>query len=322
MSKEKIILLLHSGSKQFIIASLYSCDLTIWQGQTPMSKQELLQAIPGHAGIFCALTERIDKEVLDAAGGELKVVSTISVGHEHIDVAECKRRGIRVGYTPDVLTSATAELTLALLLSTGRRLLEANKEVYNGGWRSWAPSWMCGPGVKGSVMGIVGFGRIGQAVASRLIPFLPKEIIFSNRSRKEEAAKQLKARQVEFEELLQQSDYVILCCALSPETANLIDEKALKMMKSSAILINTARGGCVDQEALYSALKSGEILAAGLDVTTPEPLPLDSPLLSLNNIVILPHIGSADIDTRIEMSRITGCNVLAGINGGEMISEL
>lgn len=227
-----------------------------------------------------------------------------------------------MGYTPDVLTDATAELTLALLLATGRRLVESNKEVYNGGWQSWAPSWMCGPGVKGSTMGIVGFGRIGQAVASRLVPFLPKEIIYSNRSNKEEEAKRYNARRVDFEQLLQESDYVILCCALTPETKNLIGEKALKQMKPSAILINTSRGGCVDQDALYNALTRGEIRAAGLDVTTPEPLPLDSPLLTLANVVLLPHIGSADINTRIEMSRITGCNVLAGLNGGKMISEL
>lgn len=268
------------------------------------------------------MTEKIDREVLDSAGADLKVVSTISVGHEHIDLAECKSRGIRVGFTPDVLTDATAELTLALLLATGRRLIESNKEVYNGGWASWAPSWMCGPGVKDSVMGIVGFGRIGQAVASRLVPFLPREIIYSNRSSKDEEAKKYNARRVEFPQLLAESDYVILCCAFTPETRNLIDEKALQMMKSSAILINTSRGGCVDQDALYKALKSGEIRAAGLDVTTPEPLPLDSPLLTLNNIVLLPHIGSADINTRVEMSRITGCNILAGLKGEEMISEL
>lgn len=256
------------------------------------------------------------------AGENLKVVGTISVGHEHIDVAECKRRGIRVGYTPDVLTDATAELTMALLLSTGRRLVEDNKEVYNGGWQAWSPSWMCGPGVKDSVMGIVGFGRIGEAVASRIVPFLPREIIYFNRSDKEAVAKKYNARRVSFETLLAESDYVIICCALSEETKNLIDAAALKKMKSTAILINTSRGGCVDQDALYEALKSGEIRAAGLDVTTPEPLPLDSPLLKLDNVVLLPHIGSADINTRIEMARITGCNILAALKGEKMISEL
>lgn len=282
-----------------------------------------MKAVPGHSAVFCCLTEKIDKDVLDAAGKDLKVVSTISVGHEHIDLAECKQRGIRVGYTPDVLTDATAELTLGLLLATGRRLIEANREVYNGGWKTgWSPSWMCGPGVKNAVMGIVGFGRIGEAVASRLIPFLPKEIIYSSRSAKDEAAKKCNARRVAFDELLKESDYVIICCALNPETTHLINEAALKRMKSSAILINTSRGGCVDQDALYKALVDGQIRAAGLDVTTPEPLPLDHPLLTLPNAVLLPHIGSADIDTRIEMSRITGCNILAALKGEEMISEL
>lgn len=259
---------------------------------------------------------------MEAAGDNLKVVSTISVGHEHIDLSEAKRRGVRVGYTPDVLTDATAELTLALLLATGRRLVEASKEVYNGGWQAWAPSWMCGPGVKDSVMGIVGFGRIGEAVTSRLLPFLPREILYYNRSDKSAAANKYGARRVSFEELLKESDYVIICCAYSPETHHLIDAKALRQMKETAILVNTSRGGCVDQEALYDALKSGVIRAAGLDVTTPEPLPLDSPLLQLSNVVLLPHIGSADINTRIEMSRITGCNILSGLKGEKMISEL
>lgn len=296
--------------------------MTIWDGVKPIPRADLLKGVVGHHGIFCALTEKIDEEVLEAAGSGLKVVSTISVGHEHINLAACKARNIRVGYTPDILTDATAELTLALTLATGRRLIEASKEVYNGGWKSWDPSWMCGPGIKGSVMGIVGFGRIGQAVASRLVPFLPKEIIYSSRSSKDAEAKKYSARHVKIEELLKESDYVILCCAFTEETRNLINEKALKSMKSTAILINTSRGGCVDQTALYDALKNGEIRAAGLDVTNPEPLPLDSPLLTLNNVVLLPHIGSADITTRIEMSKITGSNILAGLKGTDMISEL
>lgn len=181
---------------------------------------------------------------------------------------------------------------------------------------------MCGPGIKDSVVGIVGFGRIGEAIASRIVPFLPKEIIYFNRSNKDYFASKYGARRVEMDELLTSSDYVIICCALTAETHHLIDANALGKMKPTAILINSSRGGCVDQDALFHALQTGQIRAAGLDVTTPEPLPLDSPLLTLNNIVLLPHIGSADINTRIDMSRITGCNILAGLKGIKMLSEL
>lgn len=296
--------------------------MTIWQGEKPIPRQALLDGVVGTNGIFCALTERIDKELLDKAGPGLKAVATISVGHEHIDLEECKVRGIRVGYTPDVLSDATAELTMALLLATGRRLLEASKEVYNGGWAAWSPSWMCGPGLKGSVVGIIGFGRIGFEVASRVVPFKPNDILYYNRSDKSELAQKVGAKRVALEELLTKSDYVIVCCGLTPETKHIIDAKALNLMKNTAILINTSRGGCVDQDALYEALKSRRIGAAGLDVMTPEPLPLDSPLLSLDNVVLLPHIGSADIKTRIEMSRITGCNILSALKGESMIAEL
>jgi glyoxylate/hydroxypyruvate reductase len=237
-------------------------------------------------------------------------------------VEECKKRGIKVGYTPDVLTDATAELTMALLLATSRRLLEANKEVFNGGWKAWSPSWMCGMGLKNSVVGIVGFGRIGQEVAKRIVPFKPARLLYQNRSDKNIAAKEIGAERVVFSELLKSSDFVIICCALTPETTHLFNEVALAQMKRNAILINTARGGIVDQDALYEALVNGEIGGAGLDVCSPEPLPLDSPLLTLPNCVILPHIGSADIETRIEMSRITACNILAGLNGVKMMSEL
>ncbi|XP_055694176.1 glyoxylate reductase/hydroxypyruvate reductase isoform X1 [Lutzomyia longipalpis] len=298
------------------------CDLTFWNQACPVPRDELLKNVGGKDGIFCALTEKIDVELLDQAGPNLKVVSTISVGYDHIDVAECKKRGIRVGYTPDVLTDATAELTMALLLATGRRLLEANKEVYNGGWQAWEPAWMCGPGIKGSTVGLVGFGRIAQEVARRLVPFKPSNILYHSRTNHPYEAEKVGAERVSFDELLMRSDYVIVLCALTAETHHIIDAEALAKMRPTAILINTSRGGCVDQDALFDALQSGQIRAAGLDVTTPEPLPLNSPLLTLRNIVLLPHIGSADITTRQEMSRVTACNILAGLKGIKMISEL
>lgn len=227
-----------------------------------------------------------------------------------------------MGYTPDVLTDATAELTVALLLATSRRLIESNKEVANGGWKAWAPSWMCGQGLKNSTVGVVGFGRIGQEVARRIAPFKPTKILFSNRSERAAEAKEFGATRVPFDELIAKADFIIITCALTPETANLINSETLAKMKPNAILVNTARGGIVNQSDLYDALKNNCIRAAGLDVTTPEPLPLDSPLLTLSNCVVLPHIGSADIETRTEMSRITAQNILCALKGEAMVSEI
>ncbi|TMW53841.1 hypothetical protein DOY81_001126, partial [Sarcophaga bullata] len=298
------------------------CKVTIWSEATPVPREELLKQVKGKDALFCALTDKIDAEIIAAAGPQLKCISTISVGYEHIDLETCKKNGIRVGYTPDVLTDATAELTLALLLSVNRRLFEANKEVYNGGWKSWAPNWMCGQGLKGSRVGLFGFGRIGQEIASRVLPFKPSLITYTTRTERPEAAKKFQASYVSFDEMLKESDFIIACCALTPETKEIFNETAFDAMKKNCIFINISRGGVVDQKALYEALKEKRIMAAGLDVTTPEPLPLDDPLLTLDNIVILPHIGSADINTRAEMSRITAANILAGLNDEKMLAEV
>lgn len=281
----------------------------------------MLQNIAGKDALFCTLNDRIDEEVLDSAGPSLKVIGTMSVGYDHIDVEACRKRGIKIGYTRDVLTDSTAELTCALLLATSRRLFEANKEVYNGGWQAWAPFWNLGRGLKNSTVGIVGLGRIGLEVAKRLVPFKPARILYVSRSDKTEA-KDVNASRASFDQLLTESDFIVVTTALTPETKNLFDEDAFAKMKSTAIFINSSRGAICDQEALYNALKSRKILAAGLDVCTPEPIPLDSPLLTLPNLVMLPHIGSADIATRTEMSRITAANILAGLQGLPLECEL
>lgn len=222
-----------------------------------------------------------------------------------------------------MLTDAVADLTIGLLLATSRRLIEGNKDVHNGGWKSWAPLYMCGPAIKNSTIGIVGFGRIAQEVAKRLKPFKPKRLIYSNRSNsREQEAREIGVERVTLDQLLASSDFVILLCALTPETTHLINAKTLSQMKRTAVLINCARGQVVEQNDLYQALRTNVIRAAGLDVTTPEPLPLDSPLLTLNNCVILPHIGSAENETRIEMSRITACNIVGALKNTEMIYEL
>ncbi|XP_054725325.1 glyoxylate reductase/hydroxypyruvate reductase [Anastrepha obliqua] len=298
------------------------CNVSNWSQPLPVPRQELLRQVVGKDAIYCALTDKIDAEVIESAGPQLKCIATISVGYEHIDLGECKKRGIRVGYTPDVLTDATAELTVALLLATSRRLFEANKEVYNGGWKSWAPNWMCGQGLKGARVGLYGFGRIGQEIAARLVPFKPSLLTYTTRTERVAEAAKVNAQRVSFDEMLCESDFIVVCCAFTPETKEIFNAAAFGKMKPNAIFINTARGGVVDQLALYAALKERRILAAGLDVTTPEPLPLDDPLLKLENVVILPHIGSADVNTRMEMSRITALNILAGLKSEKMVAEV
>lgn len=298
-------------------------DIDCWNDASVVPRDVLLKNVSGKDALFCTLTDEIDVEVIERAGPNLKVIGTMSVGYEHIDIDECKKRKIRVGYTPEVLTDAVADLTIALLLATTRRLVEGAKHVHNGGWKSWAPMYMCGPAIKGSTIGIIGFGRISQEVVKRLMPFKPKQIIYANRSNsREKEARELGAKRVNVEQLLSTSDVVIILCSLTPETTHLINAKALSSMKKTAVLINCARGSVVDQDALYEALKGNIIRAAGLDVTTPEPLPLDSPLLMLDNCVIIPHIGSAEIETRQEMSRITALNIMGALKNTDMIYEL
>ncbi|CAD0202447.1 unnamed protein product [Chrysodeixis includens] len=297
------------------------CNVKLWNRSSPVPREEFLKLVPGVNAIYCCLTDKIDKELLDAAGPDLKAVATMSVGYDHIDVDECSRRGIRVGYTPDVLTDATAELTVALLLATARRLPEAQEEARSGGWVSWAPMWMTGPGLADSTVGIVGYGRIGQAVARRVKGFNTKQIIYCSRTERMEA-REVGARKVEFDELLGESDFVICCAVLVPETRHMFNRSSFNKMKRTAIFVNTSRGGTVDQEALTEALTHKIIRGAGLDVTTPEPLPLDHPLLALKNCIVLPHIGSATIDARKTMAELTAVNILEALKGLEMPSEL
>ncbi|XP_070544273.1 glyoxylate reductase/hydroxypyruvate reductase-like isoform X2 [Ptychodera flava] len=305
----------------FNICLSAQCDVTQWKSDSPVPRAELLRHIPGMHGLYCLLTDKIDAGVLDAAGPSLKVLSTMSVGYDHISLDEVKKRNIPLGYTPDVLTDATAELTVALLLSVSRRLMEAADQVRNGGWGTWSPLWMCGVGLSNSTVGIVGLGRIGMAVAQRLKPFGVKKFLYTNRNPRSDAGV-LPAEYVSLDVLLNQSDFVIVCCALTPETHGLFNMDTFSKMKSSAIFINTSRGPLVNQDDLLDALESGTIRAAGLDVTTPEPIPTDHPLLELENCVVLPHIGSATESTRIDMAVLAARNLLAGLKGEKLPSEV
>lgn len=257
---------------------------------------------------------------MEKAGPNLKVISTMSVGVDHIDLEEAKKRNVRVGYTPYILSDATAELTVALLLATSRRLFEASCEITNGEWKSWAPQWLCGPGLCNKTIGIVGLGRIGMDVARRLKPFKVRQFLYWGRTEKP-YAKEVCAKKVPFDELLSKSDFVIITCALTPDTHHLFNEQAFCKMKKGAILINTSRGTVIKQNDLINALECGMIAAAGLDVTDPEPLPLDSKLLTMGNVVVLPHIGSATIETRADMSILAARNLIEGVSGTEMPEE-
>ncbi len=287
--------------------------LDVWPEPGPPPYEALCERVAGCAGLLCLLTDRIDAALLDAAGPGLRVLSQMAVGVDNIDLAACTARGIPVGHTPGVLTEATADLSVALMLATARRLVEAADDVRAGRWRTWDPLGWVGPDLHGSTVGIIGLGRIGAAVARRLAGF-GVTLLYHN-PRPSPLAAEVGATWVELSDLLAGSDFISLHCPYSPATHHLIDASALAQMKPTAILINTARGGVVDQAALIAALTSGRIAAAGLDVTTPEPLPPGHPLLALPNVVVLPHIGSASLPTRIRMAAMAVENLLAGLEG-------
>ncbi len=294
-----------------------TCEVQLWDSDEPIPRATLLEWVAGCDGLYCLLTEKINDELLDAAGPQLKVVSTMSVGYDHVDVAACARRNIAIGFTPDVLTRTTAELAVALLMATARRIPEGVQAVKDGEWKTWKPMWLTGQDLHDSTVGIVGLGRIGAAVAKMLSGFDCK-LIYSDPYPNQELADSLGIEYVSFEDLLARSDFVSTHTPLFPETHHLFNADAFRKMKKSAIFVNTSRGPIVDHDALYEALVSGDILAAGLDVTEPEPLPSDHRLLTLKNCVVLPHIASASVATRRNMAVMAAENVLGGLNNTPM----
>ncbi|XP_011502982.1 PREDICTED: glyoxylate reductase/hydroxypyruvate reductase-like [Ceratosolen solmsi marchali] len=310
MTRPKV-LVTHSSIPEVALKLLRDeCNVDIWDQDIPIPKTELLLRIKGVDALFCVITNKIDDEVLNAAGSNLKIIATMSVGVDHLDLQAIKLRNILVGHTPGVLTDAVAELTMGLLLVTARRLIEANRSIYKGEWKSWSPLWMTGSRISGSNVGIVGLGRIGLRIAEYLCSFGVNQILYTSRTEKPAATK-LGAHKVNLDFLLNNSDFVIVTIALVPESREMFNKETFVKMKKSAIFINVSRGEVVHQPSLIEALKNGTIQAAGLDVMTPEPVPLDSELLKLNNCVIFPHLGSAAIKTREEMSIITAKNILA-----------
>jgi lactate dehydrogenase-like 2-hydroxyacid dehydrogenase len=290
-----------------------ACQADIWPDEMPPSREVLLERVRGVDGLLCLLSDPIDGEVMDAAGGNLKVISNHAVGVDNVDVAAATARGIPVGNTPNILTDATADMAFALLLAAARRVGEGERFVRAGKWKTWGPSLLMGADLRGTTLGIVGFGRIGQAVARRATGFDMRVLFYEPRQLSPEP--DLAATQVDLDTLLQESDFISLHCPLTEETRRLMNAAAFARMKPTAILVNTARGQVVDHDALYAALQSGQIFAAALDVTDPEPLPPDSPLLSLENLVIVPHIASSSRTTREKMSIMAAENLIAGLKG-------
>lgn len=292
-----------------------SCEVKIWPAtDTPVPRNVLEHEIQAVDGIFCLLTESIDEHLL-AKATQLKVVSNMAVGFNNIDVEAATRRGIMVTNTPGVLTETTADLTFALLMMTARRLEESAQFLRQGDWKTWSPMLLTGQDIYGATLGIVGMGRIGEALARRAKGFNMK-ILYHNRSRKPETEASLGVEfRITLEELLKESDFVCIMTPYTAETHNLIGEAEFNFMKPNAILINTARGGIVDEDALYQALSTGKIWAAGLDVFSNEPLPPKHPLLSLPNFVALPHIGSASIKTRRQMALLAAQNLIDAVTG-------
>ncbi|HEU5203658.1 MAG TPA: D-glycerate dehydrogenase [Candidatus Limnocylindrales bacterium] len=294
---------------------LDACEADVWEDEMPPPRDELLRRVAGCEGVLTLLTDRVDDELLDAAGASLRVVSNYAVGFDNVDVPACTRRGIPVGNTPGALTETTADLAWALLMAGARRVAEGDRYVRAGRWRTWGPQLLLGRDVHGATIGVVGLGRIGQAVSRRAAGF-GMTVLYWSRSRAEPGVERdLGATFVELEELLERSDFVTLHVSLNDETRHLIDAAALARMKPSAVLVNTARGPVVDQAALADALRDGTIAAAGLDVTDPEPIAPDDPLLELENCLVVPHIASASHATRGKMAEMAAANLLAGLRG-------
>jgi glyoxylate reductase len=295
-------------------------DVDVWSEQMPPGSEELLARAPELDGLLSLLTDPVDAELIEAAP-RLKAISNYAVGVDNVDLEAAAARAIPVGNTPDVLTDTTADLAVALMLGISRHLVEGDAYVRRGEWRTWETGLLLGHDLHGSTVGIVGFGRIGKAVARRLEGF-GCEILHTSRRAVREGTGSARTGaipiQVRLEELLERSDFVTLHSPLTAETRGLIGDQALAAMKPTAYLVNTARGPIVDSEALGSALRAGRIAGAALDVTDPEPLPGGHPLLDAPNLLVLPHLGSATEATRARMADIAVDNLLAGLAGEPM----
>lgn len=289
-------------------------EIKMWDFEdVPVPREILLKEAEKADALLTMLSDSIDEKVLNA-GERLKVVANLAVGFDNIDIVTASKKGVAVCNTPDVLTDTTADLAFALLMATARRIVEASEMVKQGEWKSWSPLLLAGHDIHHKTIGIVGMGKIGSAVAKRATGF-EMEILYHNRSRKPEIEKEIGAKFSSFDELVTKSDFIVCLTPLTNETRNLFTREVFKKMKPSSIFINAGRGPVVDEEALHAALVEGEIAGAGLDVFVKEPISGEHPLLSLPNVVAIPHIGSSSVETRITMMELCMENMIAVLNG-------
>ncbi len=311
-SELPLVILTHSLPEEWLHSLEGHCRIVRGPWDATYLDPSLEAYLDQAEGIFCMLTIKVDRNLLERAPS-LRVVSNMAVGYDNIDVPECTRRGIPVGFTPGVLTDATADLAMALLLTMARRLPEASQDARGGRWKTWSPAGWLGADLNGATLGIVGMGKIGQAVTQRARGFGLK-VIYSDTSRlASEMEQRLNVTWKPFEELLETSDFISIHVPLTSQTRGLFGSHQLRLMKPTAILINTSRGPVVQTDALLKALQENWISGAALDVTDPEPLPANHPLYTLPNCLIVPHIGSATRETRRRMAELACQNLLAGL---------
>ncbi|XP_075153322.1 glyoxylate reductase/hydroxypyruvate reductase [Haematobia irritans] len=292
---------------------------TIICENVPPERSDILKKLPGVDAIFWASYQPLNGEILDAAGTQLKAVSTMTSGIDYVDLEEFKRRQMPLGHTPGVVKNAVADLAIGLMIAAGRFFHAGRKDIESSHWETERYDWLMGQEIRDSTIGFLGFGGIGQAIAKRLQCWDVRKFIYHTRNRRENDG-DFRAHHVTFDELLSESDFLIVACPLTSETKGKFNAEAFSKMKRNCVFVNVGRGGIVDQDALMKALKSGQIFSAGLDVMSPEPLPPDHPLLKIPNCVIIPHLGTQTWKTTTEMAMVAAQNIINALEGKPMIS--
>ncbi len=293
-----------------------AADAQVWEDELPPPHDVLLDKVRDAEGLLSLLTDKVDGHLMDSAP-RLKVVSNVAVGYDNIDIPAATERGIPVGNTPGVLTDTTADFAFTLLMASVRRLQEGIDYVRAGKWKTWGPMLLMGQDIHGATLGIIGFGRIGQGMAARSAGF-GMRVLYYDVYRRQDLEQSMGVTYADLDTLYRESDFITIHTDLNENTRHMINQDAFSKMKRTAVVVNTARGPIVDPEALYEALKAGRIGGAALDVTEPEPIPIDSPLLTLANCIIAPHIASASVVTRGKMARIAAENLVAGLRGDRL----
>lgn len=320
MTKKSIYITRHID-EHFLAPYRDKYDISMWESESsPVPRDILLEKAASVDALCTMLSDQVDDELLKEAN-HLKIVANLAVGYDNIQIAEAKNHGVTVTNTPDVLSDTTADLAFSLLMATARRIVEADKFLRDGKWEDWSPFLLAGNDIHHKTIGIVGMGRIGSLVAKRATGF-DMNILYHNRTHNYAAEKEYGAKYVSFDDILKQSDFIVSLVPLTNETKHLFNQLAFEKMKKNAIFINVSRGAVVDEEALINALKTKEIKGAGLDVFTKEPIDKNHPLIGLDNVVLLPHIGSASIETRSEMIELCLRNIDAVLSNENALTEV